>query len=577
MFRFTAWSQGIRRAMAVGAGVVLMGTLAACGSSAAAPTAATPTVLTLPLVASNLDWWPPVVSSTSCGTLTGGGTDGPDMYMPLLWFSRTDNIEYSRSIASGITVSNQDKTYTITMNPKWYWSNGTPVTAQDVAYDWTLIKGASSSTSPFPYCFAGGGGIPADVVSVVATGKHTVVVTLNKSVNPVWFEHNGLSQFVPVPKATWDRYSNINQELSWIKKISDVPSNPVYKVVDGPYDIEKAVINGYYTYVANPHYDGAHPAKIKTVTYLYSTSSAAEFAQLRTHKIDLAGLPFSLYSSRKELTGYRLVSQKIFAFFYLPLNFRSNAYGIGGLFNKLYVRQALQMGIDQPGIIKTMYHGYALPSIGPVPEEPPNAYYDTGLKNPYPYNPAKGKRLLESHGWTMQNGVMTKNGLKLAFNLLYSTGSTTFDNMAELMKSDWAQEGIDVSLQPIGGQAFGDIIGSASQSSKWAMAGGFGWIYVPDFYPSGGELFLPSAGFNLGAYDSPTMNRLIADTYLGGTPAQVKQRFDAYQVYAAENLPGLFVPTPDNLTEVATFVKGYRSNYNPILGYTPINRIYFSN
>ncbi len=498
------------------------------------------------------------------------------MYMALLWLSRTDQIEDSRSIASGIAVSKQYSRYTITMNPKWRWSNGQPITAQDVVYDWTLIHGASASNSPFPYCFSGSGGVPADFKSVVAAGSHTVVVTLNKSVNPVWFEHNGLSQLVPVPKSTWDKHSNVQKELAFIKSVANSPNDPIYRVVDGPYRIQKAVTNQYYTFVANPKYSGAHPAQIKTVTYLYETSTSAEFAQMRTHKVDVGYLPFSLYRSKNQLTGYHLTARTAMEFFYLPLNFRTNAYGIGGLFNNLYLRQALQMGMNQPAIIQSMYHGYAVPTIGPVPAKPPNAYYDKALKNPYPYNPAAGKKFLEKNGWSLVNGVMTKGSQKLAFNLVYSTGSATLNDMAQLLKQDWAREAIDVSLQPIGSQAFGDIIGSASQSNKWAMAGGFAGGYVPDFYPSGGSLFLPTAGFNLGAYNSSTMNRLIAATYKDGTRSQVTRRFNAYQVYAAQNLPGLFVPTPAySLSEVRTFVKGFRSNHRPIQGYTPLNRVSF--
>lgn len=555
---------------------LLLAVLAACGASGTPQANPSSDVLTIALSAdSNLDWWPPVVSATDCSTLNGGGANGPNMYMPLLWFSRTDQIKFSRSLASGIAVGNHDTTFTIRLNPKWHWSNGQPLTAADVVYDWQLIKAASGASSPFPYCFAGSGGVPNDWKSVVARGAHTVVITTTQSVNPTWFEYNGLGQLVPLPKATWDRYRNLDRELQFIKNISNQPANPIYRVVDGPYRIEKAVTNQYYTYVANPHYSGAHPAKIKTVTYLYETSTSAEFAQMRTHKVDIGYLPYSLYGSRDELSGYRMVAQPAFAFYYILLNFRPNAYAIGGLFNHLYIRQALQMGIDQPGIIRTLYHGYALPSIGPVPVEPPNAYYDHALKTIYPYNPAAGKALLEKHGWTMQNGVMTKDGQKLAFNMLYATGSATFDNMAQLMKEDWAQEGIDVSLQSEGGQALGDIVGSPSQSSKWAMTGGGGWIYQPDYYPSGGSLFLPTAGFNLGGYNNPTMNQLIPETYQGGTPAQVTKRFDAYQVFAAENLPVLYVPTPDSLTELQTNIRRYQSNYNPILAFTPVNRISF--
>lgn len=109
------------------------------------------------------------------------------------------------------------------------------------------------------------------------------------------------------------------------------------------------------------------------------------------------------------------------------------------------------------------------------------------------------------------------------------------------------------------------------------MAGGFGWGYVPDFYLSGGRLFLPAGGFNLGAYNRSTMNRLIAAPDAGGSKSQGTRRFNAYPGYAAQNLPGLVVPTPAySLSDVRTCIKGFRSNYRPIQGYTRVSRISFN-
>lgn len=548
---------------------------AACGApsgGAAAGAASTVTIALTP--GSSLDWWPPLVPSTNCSDLVGGGgVNGPNMYLPMLWIGRQDNINYSRSIASGITVSHGDTQFTIHLNPKWHWSNGQPVTAADVVYDWQLIHAATQTNSPLPYCFLGEGGVPTDWSSVTAPNSHTVVVTTTKAVNPVWFEHNGLSQFVPLPKQQWDRYSNMTQELNWIKKVGVTPSNPVYQVVDGPYQIQKAVANSYWTFKANPHYDGAHQPSIKTVVYRYETSSSAEFAQLRTGTVNVGYLPFSLYKESQQLSSYHLVSESGFSFFYLPLNFRSNALGVGGLFNHLYIRQALQEGINQPAIIQALYHGLAVPTYGPVPLRPKNLYYDPKLTNTYSYNVAKATQLLTSHGWSMHNGVMTNaSGQKLSFTFIYTTGSSTFANMAQLLKQDWAREGIQVQLDPVGSSDFNAIVPTPAGGAKWAMAGGFGWGYGPDYYPSGGGLFASSAGFNVGAYNSGTMNALIAKTYAGGSPAQVSQRFFAYEAYAATNLPVLYVPTPDSLTEVANQVHGYRSAYNPINNYSPINR-----
>jgi len=560
----------------IGAVVGSVGLLAsACGASAAAsaPTTANSTVSMALPVGFSLNWWPPLVPSYACSDIVGGGGfNGPDTYWPLVWVGRSDNVNLSRSIASSIVPSNNDTTFTITLNPKWHWTNGSPVTAADVVYDWNLIKAASAPNSPMPYCFSGSGGVPGDWGTATATGKDTVVVTTTKSVNPVWFEHNGLSQIVPLPKQLWDRYSNMTQELNWIKSISTKALNPIYQVVDGPYVIKKAVTNSYWEFKANPHYDGLHKPAIKTLILRYETSSAAEFAQLRTGKVDVGPLSYSLYSESKQLTGYHLVAEKGFEFDELPINFRSDALGVGGLFNNLYIRQALQMGINQPGMISALYHGLAVPTYGPVPATPRTPYYDPALKSPYTYNLAKGKALLEQHGWKMKNGVMTNaSGQQLAFTFIYPTGSPTYDSVAQLLAEDWGQEGIKVTLDAVGSSDYSAIVEDPSGGSKWALAGDMAWGYGPDFYPSGGGLFASGAGFNMGDYNSPTMNTLIAKTYEGGTPAQVSARFFAYEAYADQNLPVLWMPTPENLMEVSNQIHNYRKAYDLVTNYSLIN------
>jgi peptide/nickel transport system substrate-binding protein len=551
--------------------------LVACGSSPASSATTVPTTLTIALpTQTNLVWWPPIASATVCSSLVGGGANGPDMYLPLLWIGRTDELNYAKSIASGITVSGHDTVYTIHLKTGWSWSDGRPVTAQDVVYDWDLIQAASAPTSPWPYCFAGGGGVPQDFRSVTAPNPETVVVTTTKSVNPVWFEHNGLSQLVPVPAFAWDRYSNMTQELSWIKAISNDPLNPIYQIVDGPYVIKKAVPNEYYEYVANPRYSGPGKPTIKTLLFQYETSSTAVYAAMRQHRLDVGGLPSlaSVQAEQRQLHGYRLLKQPLFGFFFAIPNFRPNAQGVGNLFDHLYIRQALQMGVNQQGIIAAVYYGFAVPCVSPVPEYPPNAYFDPAVHG-YPYDPAAGMRLLERHGWHLVNGVMTKGSQRLAFTMLQITGASSLLLEDQILQADWRKEGIGVTLRTVGNSTFDTIVGTVAESSQWAMASGGGWIYSPDYYPTGGELFLPNAGSNRGGYDNRTMNRLIAATYEGGTPAQVKARFDAYQVFAAENLPVIYLPTPENLTDVADNVYGMGTNYNPLLGYTPLNWVSF--
>jgi peptide/nickel transport system substrate-binding protein len=559
------------------AGVLGIAALTGCGAGSGSTTATSAVnpsqaVLRIALApGSELNWWPPLQSATNCGDLVGGGgANGPNIYIPMLNISSQDTIDYPLSIASGITVSNNDTTYTVQLRSNWTWSNGTPVTSADVVYDWDLIKAAAQPSSPIPYCFTGEGNVPQVMASVTAAGPHTVVFTATSSVNPLWFEENALSQIVPLPKAVWDKYSNLDQELQWMNSISNAPTNPVYQVVDGPYRLASVKTDQYWKFVANTHYTGPDKPKIDTIYYDYETSTSSTYLALRKGSVDIASLPVTMYSSMKQIEGYHVTSEMGLVFYDLPLNFRANAKGVGGLFNSLYVRQALQYGVNQKQIIKDLYHGTALTTYGPVPCVPKNAFCDPSLKNPYPFNIQKGKALLEQHGWRIENGVLTKNGQELAFPLTYASGNDVNQNIAELLAANWAQEGVKVTLDPISPASIGGIVGSPSESSKWAMTMS-GWGYGPDYYPSGDGLFNTNAGYNIGGYSNSRMDQLIQETTQGGTAAEITSRFNAYSTFAAKDLPVLWIPTPEGLWVVSNRVSGFEQNWNVINQYTPDN------
>ncbi len=101
---------------------------------------------------------------------------------------------------------------------------------------------------------------------------------------------------------------------------------------------------------------------------------------------------------------------------------------------------------------------------------------------------------------------MTRGNQKLSFNFAYVAGSATVTAMAQLLKNDWAQEGIQVSLQQL---PLNTLFGELSQATpqKWDMGyWGAGWTYQLDYYPTGGNLFASGAGENNGGYQSATMD-----------------------------------------------------------------------
>lgn len=558
--RITAWA-----AAAVAASLSL---LAGCASSptslpksVAPPSIGNTAIVALPPGAA-FNWFFPVVPTTAATVYNTQSIF--NRYVPLITVDGHDRLDYRRSLAKSIRVNGTGTVYTITLNSKYRWSNGQPVTSADVVWTAQLLLYSSTTNKELPWenQGAGSGGIPTRVQSIKAQGPYQVVVTLNRPSNPQWFIRNGLGQIVPAPKSVWDIHRNWINEMKFIQSVGNTPQSPYYRVVDGPfrYDAADSKPNQYWAFVPNPHFDGQR-ASIKKVVYEYFTSSTAEFAALKKGTVNVGVLPFHLLKDRGLLTGDRFSAAYPFAFDFFVLNMSDQAPGgIGPIFRQLYVRQALQMGVDQKGMIKAFDNGLGVPTLGPVPAKPLTPFFDSALKNPYPYNPEAGTKLLEDHGWTMKNGVLTKNGHPLHFTLFYATGFTSIEDEVQLLKADYAKEGIDVTLQ---GQPA--AFHSQQDAAKWQAVFWGGWTYEPDYYPTGGVLFASHAGENFGGYSSRRMDQLIAQTYEPGTPSQIRAWMDAYQEYAAKELPVIYMPVPEMYFETADYVHGVAKYYNPIV------------
>ena len=216
---------------------------------------------------------------------------------------------------------------------------------------------------------------------------------------------------------------------------------------------------------------------------------------------------------------------------YFALNYTNPT--TGPIFKQLYVRQAMQSLMNQGLWIQLYSAGYGAPTYGPVPVLPPtNLATRLESSNPYPYSPSHARYLLSSHGWhVVPNGVSTcvragtgprdcgagiKKGASLNFNYLYYNGAVAFNSQVKEMAASWEQAGIKLDLS---GKNFGDVLTVAAapctpgKACDWDMANwGGGWVYAPDYYPTGEEIFASGASQNFGLYSDPHNDALIKAT-----------------------------------------------------------------
>jgi peptide/nickel transport system substrate-binding protein len=192
---------------------------------------------------------------------------------------------------------------------------------------------------------------------------------------------------------------------------------------------------------------------------------------------------------------------------------------------------------------------------------------------PYPFSEANAVALLKANGWTVvPNGTTTCTkpgtakgdcgagipaGTPLKFteeyyNVPYTQAVTQYE------VSEWAKAGIEVKATP---NTFSGVLSWAvpcvpsisKACTSWDFANwGGGWLFAPDYLPTGEEIFATGAGSNTGNYNDATNNKLIVET----NKSSSSSIFTTWENYLAEQLPVVWQPNPTTQWEIAKNLGG---------------------
>ena len=506
-----------------------------------------------------------------------------EMYRPLYWFGLGTSaaVVPSLSLSALPVMSSGNKTVTLNMKG-WKFANGESINAQSVMFFLNMYK-----ADPTNYCgYNAGYGIPDQIAS--ASGKgNTVTINFKTSVNPNWILYNYLSEITPMA-SSWDITAPgktstcatgvygaaatktackaveayLNGQSS---KTSTYTSAMWQSGISGPWKLTAFDNLGNATFVPNPMYSGPQKAQVKYMKELAFTSATAEETALRAGSIDVGYVDNTVLTQNGTPTqpgaNWPAVASKFnlevgapWSVDYAALNFNSkNPQAV--FLNQLYIRAALQETVNQPAIINKVDKGYGYVQINPLPPVTPSSISgNPSTTNPYPYNPVKASAELKSHGWVKVGGVLTcqspgtgatqcgtgiTQGEKLAITLLYGSGIPSLALQMNTEVAEWKTIGIaaTVTTQPFNGVVSYCI----SNSAAWSICmWGAGWIYAPDYYPSGESLYVPGASFNIGAYSNASLTAAVK-TSTFGTASLAK-----FADLAAVQLPDLYQPNTTN-------------------------------
>ncbi|MER0043189.1 ABC transporter substrate-binding protein [Pseudomonas sp. MGal98] len=273
--------------------------------------------------------------------------------------------------------------------------------------------------SEFPYFTDMG--LDKNIAKIEKTDDHTVVFTLN-AVDAA-FVQNLAMNFAAVHSAEYA------DQLLKAGKASEINQKPIGT---GPFVFSRYQKDAAIRYKGNKEYWAPDQVKIDNLIFSINTDASVRAQKLRAGECqvtlnprpaDLKGLQADKNLNVPTAPGYNLG--------YIAYNVTRAP------FDKLEVRQALDMAVNKQAIIDAVYQGAGQLAVNGMP--PTQWSYDESIKDAA-YNPEKAKELLKAAG--------VKEGTEITLWAMpvqrpYNPNARL---MAEMLQADWAKIGVKARI-----------------------------------------------------------------------------------------------------------------------------------
>ena len=431
------------------------------------------------------------------------------MFLPLMELDADLNFE--GMLADSITTED-NKNFIVHIDDAATWSDGTPVTADDVVY--TALRLASpviGNTAMMYYVFEGVGddGFVAEgaesIDGIQKVDDKTVQFTTKEEMPITTFENSYARYLLTLPKHVIEQYSE--EELS----TADWFNHP--DVVSGPFIVTDFDVDHYISYEANKDYWKGAPKIDKLNIKIVDGSQL--YAGLQSGEIDItkqtmSDIPQEDYESVEALDNVDVVYGS-------PVTNQSVFIQTKNV-PDVKVRQAMLYAIDRQQILEELLNGHGEIVDGFLSSASP--FYDDSL-TPVSYDPEKAKALLEEAGW---DGSQT-------IRFYVNSGDSTFVNAASIIAAEWAAVGIKAEIQTVD---FATLMSVAGTEDYDVLA--VQYTYAPvDPYPDVAWLLGGEGSWT--SYSDDTLNDALTKSQLTSDTEETKELFSVVDKKVQEDVP----------------------------------------
>jgi peptide/nickel transport system substrate-binding protein len=496
----------------------------------------------------------------------------------------TENVkgEVVPALAESWVVSSDNKTVTFKLKQNLKWSDGAPLTIDDVLFTFNEVYFNEE--------------IPTDTRDVMKIGQQRKLPTVKK------IDNNQIEFTTPEPFAPFLRSlgigilpahklrSTVQQKDSKGKPLFlstwGVNTKPADLVSNGVFMLDSYTPGERLVFKKNPYYwrkdaQGKQQPYIERMVWQIVESSDTSLVQFRSGGLDSYGVSpsfFSLLKKEEQKGDYKIynggpATGTTFLTFNLNQGERDGKPLVDPIksrwFNNVKFRQAIAYGINRQRMINNIYRGLGSPSDSPI--SVPSPYYLSraqGLKG-YDYNPQKAKELFAAarFKYNEQKQLIDDRDNQVRFTLLVGAESKIGGAIGTQIKQDLALLGIDVDLTPI---AFSLLVDRIDNSLQWdsliiSFTGGVepndganfwsvdGGSHMFNLKPQAGKL--PVVGRQVADWE-----KKIDDLYIKAAQelndAKRREFYIETQKITQENLPCIYLVNPLTLSAVKNRVKG---------------------
>ncbi|MFP3952949.1 MAG: ABC transporter substrate-binding protein [Candidatus Acetothermia bacterium] len=501
------------------------------------------------------------------GTLTYSSTALPKTFNNMV-ASETSSSDVTEELMAGLTetspatgrtvpalaksweISEDKKTYTFHLREGLKFSDGEPLTAEDVVFSFKNLCFNEEVEADMRDLMTIDGKLP----EVEKIDEYTVQFTTPTVYGPFIREVGGVNIY---PKHQLEGISGEEFNSAWGLEVAE--ETPEKIVGAGPFKLKQFVPEQKVVLERNPYYYMRGPNDVQlpyidgyTVTQVENTDAQA--LKFKTHETDLYApaadkLPFLLKNQEEE--DWNVIVNKgprgaPAGTDFIAFNWDAEDEALAEVFQKKDFRRAVSHAIDRPSIIENVFNKLAVAQDSPVSKLSPYYNEEAGETFPEEYNLDKARSMLDELGLedTDDDGIRElPNGEDLEFTIVTNKGSQQRVDIGNIISSDLNKVGMKVKFNPIEFNSLvQQLMGGKYQS---VIIGLIGDPIEPNssnnVWTSGGSLHV----WHLDASENPVeWEKRVDELFNKGLKnIGVEDRrpyYDEWQMIAAEEVPLIY-------------------------------------